>query len=66
MGKRSGILDHEADFPAAPLATLDQEIERCEMMLNITGNSRNRKSLESRIHWLGKVRSRHPEATGEA
>jgi hypothetical protein len=61
MGKRSGVLDHEADFMKASLADLDREIARCEMMRNISGSARNRKSLESRIHWLGNVRARHPE-----
>jgi hypothetical protein len=63
MGKRSGILDHEADFLAAPLAALDGEIARCRMMAAIAGNARNRKSLESRIHWLTKLRARHPQAS---
>jgi hypothetical protein len=66
MGKRSGVLAHEVEFLAAPLAVLDEEVARCEMMIDITGSSRNRKSLESRLHWLAKVRSRHPEAIGEA
>ena len=63
MGKRSGIFDHEADFLAAPIAALDREIARCEARMRVGGRARNRKWLESRIHWLGKVRTRHPEAT---
>ncbi len=61
MGKRSGTLDHEADFFAAPIADLDKEVKRCKMMMEFSGNARNRKSLASRIHWLSKVRERHPE-----
>jgi hypothetical protein len=61
MGKRSGTLDHEADFFAAPIADLDREVARCEMMMQISTSTRNRKELASRLHWLGKVRARHPE-----
>jgi hypothetical protein len=60
MGKRSGILDHEADFMKGSLEDLDLEIARCVMMRNIATNTRNRKSLASRIHWLERVRSRYP------
>ena len=60
MGKRSGTLDHEADFFAAPIADLDKEVQRCKMMMEFN-SARNRKELASRIHWLGKVRDRHPE-----
>ena len=65
MGKRSGILDHEGDFLKANLAVLDREIARCEMMWKIAGSARNRKSLESRIHWLGNVRTRHREVNSD-
>ncbi|HYI40326.1 MAG TPA: hypothetical protein VE053_08415 [Allosphingosinicella sp.] len=42
------------------LADLDRAIARCVTMRKIMTRSRNRKSLESRIHWLEQVRSRHP------
>ena len=61
MGKRSGTLDHEATIMAGTLDELDRELARCTMMLSIQTRARNRKSLESRIHWLEQVRSRHPE-----
>jgi len=60
MGKRSGTFDHEADFMKGSLADLDRAIARCVTMRKIMTRSRNRKSLESRIHWLEQVRSRHP------
>ena len=60
MGKRSGTLDHEADFMKGSLAELDRELARCAMMRRVSASNRNRKSLESRIHWLEKVRTRHP------
>ena len=62
MGKRSGVLDHEADFMKASLADLDRELARCEMMRKYQTRTANRKWFDSRIHWLEKVRSRHPEA----
>jgi hypothetical protein len=65
MGKRSGILEHEIDFRTGSLAELDTEIRRCDMMRKISNSARNRKSLESRIHWLERVRSRHPELNQE-
>jgi hypothetical protein len=61
MRKRSGVPNHEADFLEGRLSELDQEIARCEMMRKIATNARNKKSLQSRIHWLQQVRSRHPE-----
>lgn len=63
MGKRSGVLDHEADFLNRPLSLLDDDIARCETMLRITTNARNRNSLESRLHWLSKLRLKHAETT---
>lgn len=65
MGKRSGVLDTEAKFLAAPLSVLDDDVARCESMLRIMTSTRNRKSLESRLHWLGKLRLKHPETTTE-
>jgi hypothetical protein len=61
VGKRSRTVDHEDDFLGRPLDVLDQEVRRCEMMRAIAATSRNRKSLESRIHWLRRLRRRHPE-----
>jgi hypothetical protein len=60
MGKRSGVLEHEADFMRGSLAELDQEISRLHLRRQVPTNTRNRKSLESRIHWLEKLRDRHP------
>lgn len=61
MGKRSGILDHEADILQLTLAELDAEIGRCEARGKIAPTAYLRKSFNSRVLWLGKVRSRHPE-----
>jgi hypothetical protein len=61
MGKRSGTLDHEADFLKLSLADLDREIARLHLRRQIRTTTRNRKSMESRIHWLEKLRTRHPE-----
>ncbi len=62
MGKRSGVLDHEADFLGAPLSVLDKELARCEVMRGVATSARNRKSLENRIYWLTKLQARHPDA----
>ena len=61
MGKRSGTLDHEADFLKASLAVLDREIARCEMRRELYTTNKHRKPMDSRIHWLRKLRTRHPE-----
>ncbi|MBA3510678.1 hypothetical protein [Sphingomonas sp.] len=60
MGKRSGVLDHESDILKLSLEELDAEIARCEMRLKIAPTSYLRKSFEKRIHWLGRIRTRHP------
>lgn len=65
MGKRSGTFDHEADFLKRSLAELDREIERLQVRRQIPTTTRNRKSLESRIHWLEKLRGRHPELNSD-
>jgi hypothetical protein len=58
MGKRSGVIDHEAGLAELSLADLDREISRCRMRLGIASNTRQRKQFESRIHWLESHRDR--------
>ena len=60
MGKRSGVLDHEEDILKLTIRELDAEIARCEMRREIAPTSSLRKSFEKRIHWLGRIRTRHP------
>ena len=59
MGKRSRVLDYEADIPNLTLAELDAEIARCRVRLKLAPTAYLRKSFEKRIHWLGRVRTRH-------
>lgn len=61
MGKRSGVLDHEEDVLKLSLAELDAEIARCEARRKIAPSAYLRKSFDKRIHWLGRIRTRHPE-----
>jgi hypothetical protein len=61
MGKRTGVLQHEADILKLTLADLDVEIARCEMRRKIAPTVYERRSFEKRIHWLGKIRARHPD-----
>lgn len=58
---RSGVIDHERDLLKLTLAELDAEIARCKMRQRFATSARNRKLLASRIHWLERVRTRHPE-----
>jgi hypothetical protein len=60
MGKRSGVIDDEDGILALTIADLDAEIVRCQMRQRIAPNSYLRKSFETRIHWLEKLRARHP------
>lgn len=59
MGKRSGIIEHEKDLAKLSLVQLDEEIGRCRRRLAITPSDRQRKSFESRIHWLERFRTLH-------
>jgi len=63
MGKRSGVLDNEEDIMKLSLEELDEEISRCSIRLGIAPTSNLRKSFKKRIHWLTKLRTRHPEIT---
>jgi len=62
VGKRSGVIDHEADLARLSVAELDAEIARCRTRLSIAPNQRQRKSFESRIHWLERFRTREDQA----
>ncbi|MFC3711444.1 hypothetical protein ACFOMD_02610 [Sphingoaurantiacus capsulatus] len=61
MGKRTGVLEHEADVLKLTLAELDAEIARCEMRLRIARTAYLSKEFEKRIHWLQRIRFHHYE-----
>jgi hypothetical protein len=65
MGKRSGVLDHEADILNRSLAELDAEIARCAMRGKSAPCSYLRKAFEKRVHWLGRIRTRYPEVEAD-
>ncbi len=60
MGKRSGVLDHDADILRLTLAELDAEIARCETRRAFAPDATGRKAFDKRIHWLNQLRLRHP------
>ena len=60
MGKRTGVLNHEEDILKLTIEALDAEIDRCEMRQKIAPNLYQRRQFEKRIHWLSKIRLRHP------
>ena len=58
MGKRSGVLDHEADIAKLTDEELAAEIARCEVRLKLAATSYLRKSFAGRINWLSKIQQR--------
>ncbi len=61
MGKRSGVLNHEADVLKLTIEELDREIARCVTRVKISPSAKMTKLFQKRIHWLRGIRSRHFE-----
>jgi len=61
MGRRSGVIDDEGEILKLTLPEIDAEIARCEMRRGIARSAYLKKSFAKRIHWIGRIRQRHPE-----
>ena len=58
MGRRSDIVDNEADLSTFSLKELDQEIVRCKQRRDLATGREVEKAFEKRIHMLERIRKR--------